>query len=195
MLRPATPLAIIFLLAFVLLLLSTISTPIIKAIPLGSYQGYDFGVFGFCNGDACEGPQIGYNTGEQGCMAYTPEILSLLVRVWPAHWLTTSHRWPFPRRERRRLLVACDNTHQSLLNSYRASHCSATGSGLLFSGRRCAFPRAWALSSLPLGFTHPHHPDSADHSFGLPGRHSAVRASRRVGWLDHACGYNPHRCI
>jgi hypothetical protein len=65
MLRPATPLAIIFLLAFVLLLLSTISTPIIKAIPLGSYQGYDFGVFGWCNGNRCEGPQIGYTTGKE----------------------------------------------------------------------------------------------------------------------------------
>lgn len=65
MLRPATPLAIIFFLAFVLLLLSTISTPIIKAIPLGSYQGYDFGVFGYCNGNNCEGVQIGYTTGEK----------------------------------------------------------------------------------------------------------------------------------
>lgn len=65
MLRPATPLAIIFFLAFVLLLLSTISTPIIKAIPLGSYQGYDFGVFGYCNGNKCEGVQIGYTTGEK----------------------------------------------------------------------------------------------------------------------------------
>jgi hypothetical protein len=65
MLRPATPLAIIFFLAFVLLLLSTISTPIIKAIPLGSYQGYDFGVFGWCNGNGCEGPRIGYTTGKQ----------------------------------------------------------------------------------------------------------------------------------
>ena len=64
MLRPATPLAIIFFLAFVLLLLSTISTPIIKQIPLGSYQGYDFGVFGWCNGDRCEGPRIGYTTGK-----------------------------------------------------------------------------------------------------------------------------------
>jgi hypothetical protein len=69
MLRPATPLAIIFFLAFVLLLLSTFSTPMIKAIPLGSYQGYDFGVFGWCNGNGCEGPQIGYTTGEQDCAA------------------------------------------------------------------------------------------------------------------------------
>lgn len=81
MLRPATPLAVIFLLAFVLLLLSTISTPIIKAIPLGSYQGYDFGVFGYCNGDACEGPQVGYNTGEQGCMTQRVTTLSPCVTV------------------------------------------------------------------------------------------------------------------
>ena len=76
MLRPATPLAIIFFLAFVLLLLSTISTPIIKQIPLGSYQGYDFGVFGYCNGDNCEGPQIGYTTGKHGNVAH------LLKKLW-----------------------------------------------------------------------------------------------------------------
>ncbi|KAK4609476.1 pH-response regulator protein palI/prr-5 [Fulvia fulva] len=63
MLRPATPLSIIFLVAFVLLLLSTLSTPVIKGIPLGSFQGYNFGVLGYCKGDTCEGPRIGYSTG------------------------------------------------------------------------------------------------------------------------------------
>ncbi|KAF2160273.1 hypothetical protein M409DRAFT_29362 [Zasmidium cellare ATCC 36951] len=62
MLRPATPLSIIFLVAFVLLLLSTISTPVIKGIPLGSFQGYNFGVLGWCKGDRCEGPRVGYST-------------------------------------------------------------------------------------------------------------------------------------
>jgi len=67
MLRPATPLAIIFFVAFVLLLLSTISTPIIKQIPLGSYQGWDFGVLGYCHEDGgrCRGPQVGYSTGKR----------------------------------------------------------------------------------------------------------------------------------
>jgi hypothetical protein len=83
MLRPATPLAIIFFLAFVLLLLSTISTPIIKQIPLGSYQGYDFGVFGWCNGDRCEGPQIGYTTGKHGSVAYFVKKLSLSMGTSP----------------------------------------------------------------------------------------------------------------
>ncbi|CAK3777757.1 pH-response regulator palI RIM9 [Lecanosticta acicola] len=62
MLRPATPLSIIFLAAFVLLLLSTLSTPVIKGIPLGSFQGYNLGVLGYCKGDTCEGPRIGYST-------------------------------------------------------------------------------------------------------------------------------------
>jgi hypothetical protein len=67
MLRPATPLSIIFLLAFILLLLSTLSTPIIKAIPLASYQDINFGVFGWCNKDGkCSGINIGYSTG-MGC--------------------------------------------------------------------------------------------------------------------------------
>lgn len=63
LLRPATPLSIIFLAAFVLLLLSTLSTPIIKSIPIGTFQGYNFGVFGYCKGNDCSGYQLGYDTG------------------------------------------------------------------------------------------------------------------------------------
>ncbi|KAK4555436.1 regulator of ime2 [Recurvomyces mirabilis] len=62
LLRPATPLSVIFFVAFVLLLLSTLSTPIIHAIPLGAFQGYNFGVFGYCKGDQCSGFKIGYST-------------------------------------------------------------------------------------------------------------------------------------
>ncbi len=62
MLRPATPLSILLLAAFALLLLSVISTPIIKSIPLGTYEGYSFGVFGYCKGDVCSPFEIGYNT-------------------------------------------------------------------------------------------------------------------------------------
>ncbi len=65
MLRPATPLSLIFLVAFVLLLLSTLSTPVIKGIPLASYQGYNFGVFGWCKeSGGCSAFQIGYSTGQ-----------------------------------------------------------------------------------------------------------------------------------
>lgn len=63
MLRPATPLSIIFFVAFVLLLLSTLSTPIIEAIPLGRFGGYNFGVFGYCKGSKCSPIAIGYDTG------------------------------------------------------------------------------------------------------------------------------------
>jgi hypothetical protein len=63
MLRPATPLSILFFIAFVLLLLSTLSTPVIRAIPLATYQGVNFGVLGYCDGSKCVGPSIGYNTG------------------------------------------------------------------------------------------------------------------------------------
>lgn len=76
MLRPATPLTLIFLLAFVLLLLSTLSTPIIKAIPLATYEGFSFGVFGYCNTGTgeCSGVGIGYGSSmhSQNC---TPCIL------------------------------------------------------------------------------------------------------------------------
>lgn len=60
MLRPATPLAVLLFVAFVFLLLSVLSTPIIKAIPLGSYNGSEYGVFGFCKGSSCSGVKVGY---------------------------------------------------------------------------------------------------------------------------------------
>ncbi|KAF3051686.1 regulator of ime2 [Didymella keratinophila] len=63
MLRPATPLSILFFVAFCLLLLSTISTPIIPAIPIATYRNINFGVLGYCpNGGSCKGPMIGYDT-------------------------------------------------------------------------------------------------------------------------------------
>ncbi|KAK8070847.1 hypothetical protein PG997_011050 [Apiospora hydei] len=61
MLRPATPLTILLLAAFAMLTLSVLSTPIIKAIPLGTFKGTSFGVFGWCRGDTCSGIEIGYD--------------------------------------------------------------------------------------------------------------------------------------
>ncbi|KAK6085409.1 pH-response regulator protein palI/prr-5 [Seiridium cupressi] len=62
MLRPATPLAILLFAAFALLLLSVLSTPIIQAIPLGTFEGVNFGVFGYCKGSSCSPIEIGYDT-------------------------------------------------------------------------------------------------------------------------------------
>jgi hypothetical protein len=65
MLRPATPLSVLLLAAFVLLLLSVLSTPILKMIPLGSWQGIDFGVFGYCDQKTgCTAIEIGYDLRE-----------------------------------------------------------------------------------------------------------------------------------
>jgi hypothetical protein len=64
MLRPATPLSVLLFAAFVLLLISVLSTPIIKQIPLASFGGVDFGVFGFCQGNRCSKIEIGYSTSE-----------------------------------------------------------------------------------------------------------------------------------
>ncbi|KAH7037494.1 SUR7/PalI family-domain-containing protein [Microdochium trichocladiopsis] len=63
MLRPATPLAILLFAAFALLLLATISTPIIKDIPLGEHGGFKFGVFGYCTRTRCSPFEIGYDPG------------------------------------------------------------------------------------------------------------------------------------
>lgn len=64
MLRPATPLTILLGVAFALLLISVLSTPIIEAIPLGQHSGFTYGVFGYCQSKkGCSGVQIGYNPG------------------------------------------------------------------------------------------------------------------------------------
>ncbi|KAI6365449.1 regulator of ime2 [Pyricularia grisea] len=71
MLRPATPLAVLLAGAFGLLLISVLSTPIIKAIPLGEYVGVTFGVFGYCinNNARCSPIEIGYDEGLAAALA------------------------------------------------------------------------------------------------------------------------------
>ncbi|KJZ75975.1 hypothetical protein HIM_04799 [Hirsutella minnesotensis 3608] len=65
MLRPATPLTVLLLIAFGLLLMSVLSAPIIKAIPMGSFKDVTFGVFGFCKeGQSCSPMRIGYDTAQ-----------------------------------------------------------------------------------------------------------------------------------
>lgn len=63
MLRPATPLTVLLLISFVLLLLSVISTPVVKSIPIATYKGVNFGVFGYCTTTGCSGIRVGYTTG------------------------------------------------------------------------------------------------------------------------------------
>ena len=64
-LRPATPLSFALFVAFVLLLLATISTPILKIIPLAKVNGVTLGVFGYCapQPKGCTSIQIGYQVG------------------------------------------------------------------------------------------------------------------------------------
>ena len=63
LLKPATPLTILLLIAFALLLLSVISTPIVKGIPLASFENVDYGVFGYCKSGVCTNIHIGYTGG------------------------------------------------------------------------------------------------------------------------------------
>lgn len=64
MLRPATPLSILLFVSFVLLLISVISTPIVRGIPLARYQDVNFGVFGWCKDNGvCSPITVGWNTG------------------------------------------------------------------------------------------------------------------------------------
>ncbi|CAG8275009.1 unnamed protein product [Penicillium salamii] len=64
LLKPATPLTILLLIAFALLLLSCLSTPIIKGIPLATFKDVDYGVFGYCKGDTCTNIHVGYTSND-----------------------------------------------------------------------------------------------------------------------------------
>jgi uncharacterized membrane protein len=66
MLRPATPLAGLFFIAFLLLLLSSLTVPVIKGLSLAVYDGSRFGVWGYCadNGNRCSGIEVGYTIDE-----------------------------------------------------------------------------------------------------------------------------------
>jgi hypothetical protein len=61
--KPATPLTVILLVCFALLLLSVLSTPVIKGIPIATFEDTSFGVFGYCRGSSCTGFRVGYASG------------------------------------------------------------------------------------------------------------------------------------
>ncbi|KAL4918593.1 SUR7/PalI family-domain-containing protein [Aspergillus aurantiobrunneus] len=62
LLKPATPLTVLLLVAFVLLLLSVLSTPIVKNIPLATFDNVEYGVFGYCKDGTCTAIHVGYTT-------------------------------------------------------------------------------------------------------------------------------------
>ncbi|KAK2798954.1 regulator of ime2 [Onygenales sp. PD_10] len=61
LLRPATPLSVLLLAAFTLLLLSVLSAPVIKSIPIARVDDINFGIFGYCKGNDCTGIEVGYS--------------------------------------------------------------------------------------------------------------------------------------
>ncbi|KAK4660573.1 regulator of ime2 [Podospora pseudocomata] len=94
MLRPATPLSVLLFAAFCLLLLSSLSAPIISAIPLGQWMGVDFGVFGFCNGGSCTAIEIGYDVQQLSADGFdipagTRTTLTTLLVIHPVAALLT----------------------------------------------------------------------------------------------------------
>ncbi|KAL2807681.1 SUR7/PalI family-domain-containing protein [Aspergillus granulosus] len=62
LLKPATPLTVLLLIAFTLLLLSVLSTPIVKNIPLATFDNVEYGVFGYCKAGKCTAIHVGYTT-------------------------------------------------------------------------------------------------------------------------------------
>lgn len=84
LLKPATPLTILLLVAFALLLLSCLSTPIIKGIPLATFTDVDYGVFGYCQSDKCTNIHVGYTSSEsRPRFACCCLVLSLILNLPP----------------------------------------------------------------------------------------------------------------
>jgi len=78
MLRPATPLSVVLFTAFALLLLSTLSNPIINFINIATFGGVKFGVFGWCSRTTgCSKVGFGYDMG----MSRLLEILAIVEPV------------------------------------------------------------------------------------------------------------------
>ncbi|PYI02298.1 pali-domain-containing protein [Aspergillus sclerotiicarbonarius CBS 121057] len=89
LLKPATPLTILLLIAFALLLISVISTPIVKSIALARHDNIDYGVFGYCKGDVCTSIHVGYAdddiTSEDGTFSIAPSTRRSLSAILIVH--------------------------------------------------------------------------------------------------------------
>ncbi|KAJ5772264.1 hypothetical protein N7520_002793 [Penicillium odoratum] len=87
LLKPATPLTILLFIAFALMLITCISTPIVKGIPLATYKNVDYGVFGYCDKNSCTGISVGYTSTNDGnefdLPSSTRKSLSAILVVHP----------------------------------------------------------------------------------------------------------------
>ena len=157
MLRPATPLTILLFASFALLLLSVLSTPIVKSIPIATFQGYNFGVFGWCKGSRCSGIKIGYSTG----LKTPPQVSQSKLTVHYRWSLLVNHQQPG-------LQLAFRLSTYPLLHSHRSSRCCIAQSNMPCPGRSFAPSFALPLAALPSGPSHPSAPHAACHAAGLP---------------------------
>ena len=207
MLRPATPLSILFFAAFILLLLSTLSTPIIKAIPLATFENVDLGVFGYCQQNQCSGLHVGYNTGMSISRCYpccvsgssirsilgvqlnsmVHQCETLLIRRLLASSNTdcSPHsRWGLFHCRKLRLLSPFRNSTLALFHSYRSPHRCPPDSRLLRFICCRPFPLPCPLSTVPPWTPDPQHSDSTHLSACILSRPSTFRSSSELGRMD-----------
>jgi hypothetical protein len=141
MLRPATPLAVLFLVAFVLLLLSTLSTPIIKAIPLASWKGATFGVWGFCEGSKCSNISIGYSYRKTTLRFSIPPRMRCRTIIFEGlHTDCPFNRGAHTGRQLVRLLTSDHDKTLPLFDSHRPSGRCIPLPHMLRIVHRCALP-------------------------------------------------------
>lgn len=186
MLRPATPLTVAFLIAFVLLLLATLSTPIIQSIPLGQNGGYNFGVFGYCpiNGTpgTCSSPQVGYPP----CMFLYLVVLSSFADIITSRSQFSSaaglhsHIW---------------SKKDSLIYPHCPPNRCFYGLDLHHLGLRRPFPQAVTFTTLSTVPPHIYLPYSSGHPSGLPGRHLDLYPTSSMGYVDRITCHNHSHCL
>lgn len=188
MLRPATPLTVLLFAAFAMLLLAVLSTPIIKAIPLGTYKGVNFGVFGWCDSNnKCSPIEIGYDT----CMSIS-SILSYITEsaVW-AVVNTFLCSTAILRRGLGDLRSSRDNKDDSIRYPRRPPSCVFSHIGDAGARHRSSFSFPFSLVTLLVTTLHLRH----HYVFSMPprllNRCPTFRPSHGLGFLYRLGRYNP----
>ena len=171
MLKPATPLTIALLISFVLLLLSTLSTPVIKSIPLATFQGVNFGVFGYCAPKTgCTSIRVGYTTGTRALLWKICHTDCYRWNIW--HY----RQWRLPtlcRRPTLAVFAPCRTPYRNPPQLDRVGPCCGSSPSLAFS-----------FGSLSTRSADPSSAHTLDHFASISCRYSTLHTPSTMGRMD-----------
>lgn len=180
LLKPATPLTVTLLAAFALLLLSVLSTPIVKAIPLAKVDGTSFGVLGYCTDSECTPFQVGYDFGN---------ALFMTLPLRPANSFLRGRV-----EEREQIQSPREHPRLPLVAPRRPLYCRipCTRVSASCGCRPPALP--FALPAISPGSSDPTSPDAARLYAGIFSGHTAFCPSPAMGRVDRSWCDNSSHC-